>query len=156
MAVAQQLRERFVLAVLVAKATFQAPNRTTWKLLPTIRKQRCSWKTPAERPTPFSDMAIDELIDSKVSLKQCRLAVEALHAHQSKRLEKLQETELLPGKEQNIWLNVTVKKIPSGHKFKPVKMYAQMYTISLSISLFYPLLAQSFILWLILARPPYV
>lgn len=67
-------------------------------------------------------MAKDELIDSKVSLKQCRLAVEALHSHESKRLEKLQETELLPGKEQNIWLNVTVKKIPSGHKFKPIKI----------------------------------
>ena len=101
-------------------------------------------------------MAKDELIDSKVSLKQCRLAVEALHSHESKRLEKLQETELLPGKEQNIWLNVTVKKIPSGHKFKPVKMYAQTYTVSSSISLFSPLLARSFILWSILARPPYV
>jgi len=101
-------------------------------------------------------MAKDELIDSKVSLKQCRLAVEALHSHESKRLEKLQETELLPGKEQNIWLNVTVKKIPSGHKFKPVKMYAQNYTVSSSVSLFSPLLARSFILWLILAQPPYV
>ena len=101
-------------------------------------------------------MAKDELIDSKVSLKQCRLAVEALHTHESKKLEKLQETELLPGKEQNIWLNVTVKKIPSGHKFKPAKMYAQIYTGSSSIFLFSPLLARSFILWLILARPPYV
>jgi ribosome biogenesis protein UTP30 len=67
-------------------------------------------------------MAQQELIDSRVSLKQCKLAVHALHAHQSKKEQELQESELLPGKEQNIWLNVTVKKIPSGHKFKPVKM----------------------------------
>ncbi|KAJ7505757.1 ribosomal protein L1p/L10e family-domain-containing protein [Mycena galericulata] len=67
-------------------------------------------------------MAKDELIDAHVSLKQCKLAVEALHAHSAKAAEKRQETELLPGKEQNIWLNVTVKKIASAHKFKPVKI----------------------------------
>ncbi|KAF9468667.1 ribosomal protein L1p/L10e family-domain-containing protein, partial [Collybia nuda] len=67
-------------------------------------------------------MAKDELIDSHVSLNQCKLAVEALHAHALKREKKLQESELLPGKEPNIWLNVTVKKIPPGHKFKPVKV----------------------------------
>jgi ribosome biogenesis protein UTP30 len=67
-------------------------------------------------------MAQAEFIDSHVSLKQCKLAVHALHAHQSKKEQELQESELLPGKEQNIWLNVTVKKIPSGRKFKPVKM----------------------------------
>ncbi|KAJ6602227.1 ribosomal protein L1p/L10e family-domain-containing protein [Mycena sp. CBHHK59/15] len=66
-------------------------------------------------------MAKDDLIDSHVSLKQCKLAVEALHAHSAKLAEK-QQAELLPGKEQNIWLNVTVKKIASVHKFKPVKI----------------------------------
>jgi ribosome biogenesis protein UTP30 len=68
-------------------------------------------------------MAGDELIDAHVSVKQCKLAVQALHAHSAKASAKQQETELLPGKEQNIWLNVTVKKIASAHKFKPVKMY---------------------------------
>ncbi|KAJ7766513.1 ribosomal protein L1p/L10e family-domain-containing protein [Mycena maculata] len=67
-------------------------------------------------------MPKDSLIDAHVSLKQCKLAVEALHAHAAKAAEKQQETELLPGKEQNIWLNVTVKKIASAHKFKPVKI----------------------------------
>ncbi|KAF7326917.1 hypothetical protein MVEN_02585600 [Mycena venus] len=63
-----------------------------------------------------------ELIDAHVSVKQCKLAVQALHAHTAKAAEKKQETELLPGKEQNVWLNVTVKKIASAHKFKPVKI----------------------------------
>ena len=67
-------------------------------------------------------MVQPELIDSRVSLKQCKLAVHALHAHQSRKEQEIQESELLPGKEQNIWLNVTVKKMSSGHKFKPVKM----------------------------------
>jgi ribosome biogenesis protein UTP30 len=68
-------------------------------------------------------MAQLDLIDSRVSLKQCKLAVHALHAHQSKKERELQESELLPGKVQNIWLNVTVKKMPSRRKVKPVKMY---------------------------------
>ncbi|KAJ7631991.1 ribosomal protein L1p/L10e family-domain-containing protein [Mycena polygramma] len=67
-------------------------------------------------------MGKDELIDAHVSVKQCTLAVDALHAHYAKATAKQQETELLPGKEHNIWLNVTVKKIASAHKFKPVKI----------------------------------
>lgn len=67
-------------------------------------------------------MSQSELIDSHVSLNQCHQAVEALHIHETKKQEKLDENELLPGKEQHIWLNVTVKKIPSGHRFKPFKM----------------------------------
>ncbi|KAG5634378.1 hypothetical protein H0H81_002171 [Sphagnurus paluster] len=63
-----------------------------------------------------------QLIDERVSLRQCKLAIEALHAHELKKDQQLQESELLPGKEPNIWLNVTVKKIPSGHKFKPAKI----------------------------------
>lgn len=74
-------------------------------------------------------MVEDELIDSQVSLIQCKRAVEALHTHALKREQKLQESELLPGKEPNVWLNVTVKKIPPGHKFKPVKMYVTFLNI---------------------------
>jgi ribosome biogenesis protein UTP30 len=67
-------------------------------------------------------MAKDELIDEHVSVKQCQLAIDALHAHASKRQAKIEEDELLPGKEPHIWLNVTVKKIPPGHRIKPVKV----------------------------------
>ena len=68
-------------------------------------------------------MSKDHLIDSHVSLKQCRQAVEALHSHELKKKEKDEETQLLPGKEQHIWLNVTIKQIPANHKLKPLKMY---------------------------------
>ena len=68
-------------------------------------------------------MSKDVLIDDHVSLKQCRKAVEALHSHELKKKEKLEETQLLPGKEQHIWLNVTVKQIPVHYKHKPLKMY---------------------------------
>jgi hypothetical protein len=64
----------------------------------------------------------DGLIDDRVSVKQCKLAVEALHAHEIKKVQKAQETELLPGKELNIWLNVAVKQMPSSAKIKPAKM----------------------------------
>ncbi|KAG5719246.1 putative ribosome biogenesis protein C8F11.04 [Termitomyces sp. T112] len=67
-------------------------------------------------------MAQTELIDDRVSVNQCKLAVDALYAYETKKERKLQETELLPGKEPNIWLNITVKKIPSGLKFKPTKI----------------------------------
>lgn len=67
-------------------------------------------------------MAQTELIDGRVSVNQCKLAVDALYAHETKKEKKLAETELLPRKEPHIWLNVSVKKIPSGLKLKPAKM----------------------------------
>ncbi|PPQ88384.1 hypothetical protein CVT25_011263 [Psilocybe cyanescens] len=67
-------------------------------------------------------MSKGDLIDSHVSLKQCKKAVDALHSHELKKKEKFEEGQLLPAKEQNVWLNVTVKAIPSGHKLKPVKI----------------------------------
>ncbi|GLB38190.1 putative ribosomal protein L1p/L10e family protein [Lyophyllum shimeji] len=67
-------------------------------------------------------MARTELIDEKVSADQCKRAIEALRAHELKKEQERQESELLSGKEPNIWLNVTVKKMPSGHKLKPVKI----------------------------------
>ncbi|KAF8904054.1 ribosomal protein L1p/L10e family-domain-containing protein [Gymnopilus junonius] len=67
-------------------------------------------------------MAKGILIDSHVSLKQCKKAVEALHTHELKKKEKFEENQLLPAKEQNVWLNVTVKTIPPGHRLKPVKI----------------------------------
>lgn len=64
----------------------------------------------------------DILIDSHVSLRQCKLAIDALHAHCLKLEEKAAETELLPGKEQFIWLQVAVKKMQPEKKIKPFKM----------------------------------
>ena len=71
---------------------------------------------------------VTELIDDHVSVKQCRLAVEALHAHESKKQEKIEDLELIARKEPNIWLNVTVKKIPPGHRIKPVKVCVILYS----------------------------
>jgi len=68
-------------------------------------------------------MSKDELIDSRVSQSQIRKAVEALHSHELKKKEKFEENQILPAKEQNIWLNVTVKQVASTHKVKPLKMY---------------------------------
>lgn len=68
-------------------------------------------------------MTQDELIDSHVSLVQCTRAVDALVTHESKAEEARNENELLSGKEQNVWLVVTVKKMAPSHKIKPVKMY---------------------------------
>jgi len=65
----------------------------------------------------------EEFIDDQVSLSQCRKAVEALHSHESKKKEKFEANEILPAKEQYIWLNVAVKTISTAHKLKPHKMY---------------------------------
>ncbi|KAF7303716.1 hypothetical protein MIND_00601000 [Mycena indigotica] len=62
------------------------------------------------------------LIDGHVSSEQCALAVEALHQHFGKQEKAREETDLLPVKEQHIWLNLTVKKIASAHRFKPIKI----------------------------------
>jgi ribosome biogenesis protein UTP30 len=64
----------------------------------------------------------DILIDSHVSLHQCKLAIDALHAHTLKHERKAAETELLPGKEQHVWLQVAVRKMQPEKKLKPFKM----------------------------------
>lgn len=75
-------------------------------------------------------MPKDDLIDAHVSLKHCRQAVEALHSHELKRKEKFDETQLLPGKDQHVWLNVTIKQIPAHHKIKPLKMYVSSHVLT--------------------------
>ena len=70
-----------------------------------------------------------ELLDDHVSLKQCQLAVDALLKHEQKRQEKVQESQLLPGKEQNVWLVLTVKQMHSEKKLKPHKMCVLYETI---------------------------
>jgi ribosome biogenesis protein UTP30 len=69
-------------------------------------------------------MLEDGLIESRISLHQCARAIEALHNHQSKEEAKRQDNELLPGKEQYIWLVLAVKRTHPEKKFKPFKMCA--------------------------------
>ncbi len=64
-----------------------------------------------------------ELIDEHVSASQCKLAVEALLTHEVKRQAEQQESQLLPGKEQTIWLGVTLKQMHAEKKLKPHRMY---------------------------------
>lgn len=63
------------------------------------------------------------LVDGHVSAKQCKRAIDALHAYAIKLENKRAETELLPGKEQHIWLQITVKTMHPEHKLKPFRMY---------------------------------
>jgi hypothetical protein len=63
-----------------------------------------------------------ELIDGHVSVKQCGHAVTALMEYALKRQEKREENELLPGKEESIWLQIAVKEIHGEAKLKPHRM----------------------------------
>ena len=67
-------------------------------------------------------MAKDTLIDEHVSVQQCKRAVDALISHATKFEEKKAETQLLPGKEQNVWLVVNTKLMHPEKKLKPAKM----------------------------------
>jgi ribosome biogenesis protein UTP30 len=71
-------------------------------------------------------MAKDTLIDDRVSTSQITKAAEALHAYESKKQAQREETELLPDREPNIWLNVTVKQVAPKNKIKPVKMCVRL------------------------------
>ena len=74
-------------------------------------------------------MVVAELIDDHVSANQCKLAVEALLKHETRRQEKLQESQLLPGKEQHVWIQVTVKQMHPEKKLKPHRMYVCCTTV---------------------------
>lgn len=63
-----------------------------------------------------------ELIDSHVSVKQCHRAVDALLKHARAAEKKREESELLPGKEQHVWLVLAVKQMHPEKKLKPFKM----------------------------------
>ncbi|KAF9453160.1 ribosomal protein L1 [Macrolepiota fuliginosa MF-IS2] len=67
-------------------------------------------------------MTKEDLIDDRVSPSQIQKAVDALHTYESKKQQEREETELLPGKEPNIWLNITVKQVAPKNKIKPVKI----------------------------------
>lgn len=68
-----------------------------------------------------------ELIDSHVSLKQCKQAVEALHGYAIKKEKERAENELLPGKEEHIWLQVTVKRMQPEQRLKPIRMSVRRF-----------------------------
>ncbi|KAI6027455.1 ribosomal protein L1p/L10e family-domain-containing protein [Pisolithus microcarpus] len=67
-------------------------------------------------------MAKTELIDGHVSLKQCKRAVTALHDYATKKEKEREENELLPGKDQHVWLQITVKKMQPTQKLKPIRI----------------------------------
>ncbi|KAI5989121.1 ribosomal protein L1p/L10e family-domain-containing protein [Pisolithus albus] len=67
-------------------------------------------------------MAKTELIDGHVSLKQCKRAVAALHDYATKKEKEREEKELLPGKDEHIWLQITVKRMQPIQKLKPVRI----------------------------------
>lgn len=67
-------------------------------------------------------MSQGELLDSRVSINQCKLAIEALRDHELKKEQEKEETELLPGKEQYVWLVLAVKKVHPEKKLMPFKM----------------------------------
>lgn len=69
-------------------------------------------------------MGASKLIDSHVSSAQCDKAVSALVGHATKIAKRKEEHELLPGKEENLWIVVSVKKVTPEKKLKAHKMFA--------------------------------
>ncbi|KAJ3869102.1 ribosomal protein L1p/L10e family-domain-containing protein [Lentinula novae-zelandiae] len=63
-------------------------------------------------------MAKDKLIDDRVSLNQCKQAVDALFTHVSDVAAKKADTQLLPDAEQSFWLTVALKKQPQSSSLK--------------------------------------
>ncbi|KAI0373789.1 ribosomal protein L1 [Pilatotrama ljubarskyi] len=67
-------------------------------------------------------MSDGALIDDHVSVQQCKRAVDALLSHATKFEEKKSENQLLPGKEQNVWLVVNTKLMHPEKKIKPARI----------------------------------
>lgn len=63
-----------------------------------------------------------ELIDEHVSVGQSEKAVDALLKHVHKIQEEKAKTELVEGREQHIWLQLTVKQMQPEKKLKPIKL----------------------------------
>ncbi|KAH8114552.1 ribosomal protein L1 [Phellopilus nigrolimitatus] len=63
-----------------------------------------------------------ELIDAHISPSQCKKAIIALTEHATKVTKQREENELLPGKEENVWLVLSVKKTTPEKKLKPHKI----------------------------------
>ncbi|PAV16927.1 ribosomal L1 [Pyrrhoderma noxium] len=67
-------------------------------------------------------MAKKDIIDEHVSVSQSKKAISALLGHATKVAEQKEETELISGKEENIWLVLSVKKTSAEKKLKPSKI----------------------------------
>ncbi|KZO96501.1 ribosomal protein L1 [Calocera viscosa TUFC12733] len=67
-------------------------------------------------------MVAQLLIEDRVSQKQALTAAKALLTHTSKHREELEEQNLLPPKEDHVWLVVATKRIPRSFKVKPIKI----------------------------------
>ncbi|KII90828.1 hypothetical protein PLICRDRAFT_158208, partial [Plicaturopsis crispa FD-325 SS-3] len=63
-----------------------------------------------------------EMIDSHVSMAQCRKAIEALLAYAHKKEDTEEQNALLPAKAQNIWLQIAVKKMYPEKTLKPFRI----------------------------------
>lgn len=100
------------------------PKKTTTK----SASSKTSTKAASGAAAAVAAPVKDELIDSRVSSRQCKLAVDSLYAYASKKAEESNEKELLGAKEQHIWLAVSTKQIPKTRKIKPVKMCVFFYT----------------------------
>jgi hypothetical protein len=66
--------------------------------------------------------AMSKLIDSHVSTKQAKLAIDALLKYNEKHQAEKEESELLGAREEVVWLNVAVKKAYPEKKLKPFSM----------------------------------
>jgi hypothetical protein len=86
------------------------------------------FKTHGARTTSMAA----ELIDAHVSVEQCERAVTTLMEYALKQQQKREENELLPGKEEFIWLQISVKRVHAEAKLKPRRMcvYLQLCTSS--------------------------
>ncbi|KDN43998.1 hypothetical protein RSAG8_05730, partial [Rhizoctonia solani AG-8 WAC10335] len=62
---------------------------------------------------------MSKLIDSHVSTKQAKLAIDALLKHNKKHQAEKEDSELLGAKEEVVWLNVAVKKAYPEKRLKP-------------------------------------
>ncbi|CAE6390844.1 unnamed protein product [Rhizoctonia solani] len=62
---------------------------------------------------------MSKLIDSHVSTKQAKLAIDALLKYNEKHQAQKEESELLGAREEVVWLNVAVKKVYPEKKLKP-------------------------------------
>lgn len=93
-----------------------------------------------------------DLIDSRVSAKQCQRALDALLKHARASEKKREENELLPGKEQHVWLVLAVKQMYPEKKLKPFKMW--LATLLLWSYILTAFLARSCTPLLTLARLP--
>ncbi|KAH7106089.1 ribosomal protein L1 [Auriculariales sp. MPI-PUGE-AT-0066] len=67
-------------------------------------------------------MGVEELIDGHVSSAQCTKAIKALTAHALKKQDERDEGELLPSKDEHVWLVIGTKTMHPEKKLKPRKI----------------------------------